>query len=201
MNKFLAICLAVFMAVPSSARITGTQPTNADVACWGPDGAEVCIDASGNTVPTTDNDTTSGSSSLRWATVHALDATIGDDITVADDATVTGDLFKVMVATVTMTAAATIDISGACGGILRLTSNTEFTSSTTNTFTAPSTANAGCQVDIINVGNAPILLDTNANFPMIGFPSVGNITLDTNDVITILQVGSKWVLLNTVTNY
>ena len=73
------------------ARITGTQPTNADIWCVGPSGAEVCVDASGNTVPTTDNDAASGTSSLRWSDVQALDATFGDDVTVTDALTVNGN--------------------------------------------------------------------------------------------------------------
>lgn len=72
------------------ARITGTT-TNADIWCVGPDGAEICVDSDGNLVPTTDNDTTLGTSSLRFATAYILDITVGDDLTVTDDLTVNGD--------------------------------------------------------------------------------------------------------------
>lgn len=62
---FLAISVNVF------ARITGTQPTSADIFCTGPDGAEVCVDASGNIVPTTTNDASAGTSSLRFSNVYS----------------------------------------------------------------------------------------------------------------------------------
>lgn len=72
-----------------SARLTGTEP-GTDISCWGPSGAEVCIDVSGNLIPTTDNDTTLGTSVLRWATAYIMDITVGDDLTVTDTLTVTG---------------------------------------------------------------------------------------------------------------
>lgn len=69
------------------ARSTGTTParTAPDAWCVGKAGAEVCVDADGNVIPTTDNDTTLGTSSLRWATGYMLDLTIGDDLTITDD--------------------------------------------------------------------------------------------------------------------
>ena len=74
------------------ARITGTQPTNADIVCFGPDGAELCADSSGNWVPTTNNDTSLGTSSLRFSDVRAFDATFSDDLTVTDDTTLSSDV-------------------------------------------------------------------------------------------------------------
>lgn len=86
----LTLLLVVASGKVSFSRVT--TASNTDVWCSGPSGREVCVDTDGNFVPTTDNDTTLGSSSLRWATVYALDQTIGDDLTVTDDATITDDL-------------------------------------------------------------------------------------------------------------
>ena len=72
------------------ARITGTQPTSADIWCVGPDGAEVCVVDGGGLNPTTDNDAALGTSSLRWSDVQSLDATFGDDVTITDALTVNG---------------------------------------------------------------------------------------------------------------
>ena len=90
----LIACLALFVIIAERAihaRITGTQPTVADIACWGPDGAEGCLDSSGNFVPTTDNDTTLGSSTLRWSDVRAFDATFADDVAVTGNLTIGAD--------------------------------------------------------------------------------------------------------------
>lgn len=73
------------------ARITGNTGQR-DIWAVGPSGAEVVVDSDGNLLPTTDNDTTLGTSSLRWATGYIMDITVGDDLTVADDATITDDL-------------------------------------------------------------------------------------------------------------
>lgn len=189
------------------ARITGTQPTTADVWCVGPDGAEVCVDSSGNLLPTTDNDTTLGTSSLRWATAYILDITVGDDLTVTDDATVgddltvTGDLFKTMASTVTVLSGDTISIAGACGGVLRLTVTTDIATGVVNTWTAPSAANAGCEITVVNVASSSgrITLDDNANFDAgAGYPSAGSIVLGTDDVIRIASLGTKWILISTI---
>lgn len=77
----------------AQARVTSPTQTasNADIACWGPSGAEICVDSSGNLIPTTDNDTTLGTSSLRFATGYIVDITVGDDLTVTDDLSVQGD--------------------------------------------------------------------------------------------------------------
>lgn len=77
----------------SYARLTGTQPSRStpDVWCMGKSGAEVCVDYSGNLIPTTDSDTTLGTSSLYWATIYADDVTVSDDLVLTDDLTVNGD--------------------------------------------------------------------------------------------------------------
>ena len=199
----LVACLALLVIVAEKsihARITGTQPTVADIACGGPDGAEGCFDSSGNIVPTTDNDTTLGSSSLRWSDVRAFDATFADDVTVSDDLTVTGDAFKTMASTVTVTTGMNISIAGACGGILRLTATADVTTSTTDTFTAPGAANAGCVIAVVNSGgDGQISLDDNANFDTgAGYPTAGAIKLGTSDSILIGSLGTRWFTIGTV---
>ena len=61
----------------------------------------------------------------------------------------------------TITAGATIT-ANACGSIKRVTSASNVTTNTTNTFTA-STA-AGCCMDVINTGSNTVTLDANAKF-------------------------------------
>jgi len=73
---------------PGSARLTGTS--TAAETCWGAAGAEACVDASGNVVPTTDNDADLGTSALRWRDLRVLDATLGDALTVVGSVTVNG---------------------------------------------------------------------------------------------------------------
>lgn len=183
------------------ARLTGTEP-GTDIHCVGPSGAEVCVDVSGNFLPTTDNDTTLGTSALRFATVYAYDLAASDDLTVTDDATVsddltvTGDSFKTMVATVTVTAGATISVAGACGGVLRLNATDDRTTDTTDTLTAPASANAGCVLYIVNQGGGAITLDNNAKFSCANADRI----LGTRDGITVVQTGSMWVCVGSSEN-
>lgn len=108
MKKYLSLaglilCAALILGISSGrvyARLTGTEP-GTDQWCMGVSGAEVCVDASGNLIPTTDNDTTLGTSALRFATAYIMDITIGDDLTVTDDALVSGDLTVALTSTFT----------------------------------------------------------------------------------------------------
>ncbi len=89
----LGLFLGIMTVGVLTARVTSpVASTTPDRACWGPSGAEVCVDFSGNLVPTTDNDTTLGTSVLRWATAYIMDITVGDDLTVTDDTVMGGDL-------------------------------------------------------------------------------------------------------------
>ncbi len=71
------------------ARVSGS---GSDSWCVGPSGAEICVDTSGNLLPTTDNDTTLGTSALRFATAYVLDLNVDDDLTVTDRLTADGGL-------------------------------------------------------------------------------------------------------------
>ncbi len=57
------------------ARLTGT--TGTAETCWGAAGAEVCVDTSGNWIPTTTNTQALGSSSLQWNTANIKTLTPG----------------------------------------------------------------------------------------------------------------------------
>lgn len=199
------ISLMVFMGrlSPLEARVTGVNPTgsSADTWCDGSVGNEVCVDYLGDVIPTTTNDTSLGTTSFLWANVYA---TIMTPTTLnAVTANVSGSLIKTEVSTITVTATGNnplISASGACGGILRLTpANANVTSAG---FTAPSAANAGCILYVVNVGSSgggTISFVTSATFIA---PSVGgnskDIVLGTNDAFVVGQVNSAWMVLGSV---
>jgi len=95
MKKPLYLIFAVLVAALGynlvSARLTGTDP-GTDIFCVGPSGAEICVDASGNLIPTTDSDTTVGTSSLRFATVYADTVDAGTTLTMPDSTVTTAKL-------------------------------------------------------------------------------------------------------------
>lgn len=91
-SSWLVFCAIMLVGIGSGrvyARLTGTNP-GTDVHCVGISGAEICVDVSGNLIPTTNNDTTLGTSSLQFANAYLVDATISGDLTVADQLTVSG---------------------------------------------------------------------------------------------------------------
>lgn len=81
----------------------------------------------------------------------------------------------------------------ACGGVKRISSAGAVATSTTNTFTAPAAANAGCVLNVCNVNAADaITLDDNANFSA----SAGaDISLAGDECV---QVGSDGVIWRTL---
>jgi hypothetical protein len=77
------------------ARSTGTNPgqTSPDTWCVGRRGFEVCVDRSGNILPTTTDNQTSGTSSLEWNGVFTKAITVGSGgSTNAGTSSVTGNL-------------------------------------------------------------------------------------------------------------
>ena len=122
--------------------------------------------------------------------------------TITDDLTVTGDIFKTMVATVTVLSGDIISVAGACGGILRLTATTNVSTALGDTFTAPAAANAGCIIMIVNSGGSGVItLDDNSNFDTgLGYPSSGAIMLGTSDSIIIGSLGTRWLSFGTVSD-
>ncbi len=85
------LALILMLAGGAWARIS-TPYTGDDAWCVGDNGTEVCVDSSGNLLPTTSNDTTLGTSSYLWSAVYAYDLALSDDLTVSDDALISDDL-------------------------------------------------------------------------------------------------------------
>lgn len=77
----------------------------------------------------------------------------------------------------------------ACGTIKAVSSAGAVTTSTTDTFTAPSATNSGCQMDLCNVGANNITLDNNANFKSIGG---ADIVLTPDDCTQVASDGTDW---------
>lgn len=176
------VCAILLLGIGTGrifARITGTQPTDADVVCWGVDGAELCVIANGSLVSTTDNDTTLGTAALRFATVNAVQVT-------ASSMTVSSRLLVTMPAAETIAAAGTIT-ADACGSIKRITSTAARTTSTTNTFTAPAAANVGCIMDVVNVSTDAITLDYNILF---NSAAAADVVLGTSDTVRVGSTGA-----------
>ena len=196
----LILTAALILGIASGrvfARLTGTDP-GTDVVCWGVSGAEACLDASGNLIPTTDDDATLGTSSLRWATAYIADVTVGDDLAITDDLTVTGDLFNSPASTTTVTAALSIDLTGQCGKVVLLqTDGASRTSDTTNTFTG---GVVGCVYYLYHTGangGGTITLDDNALFDV-----PANVVLGTGDGAIVMCVAgtTKFALIGTSDN-
>jgi hypothetical protein len=100
-----------------------------------------------------------------------------------------GQSFEVVPATETISAGGTIT-ADACGGLKRVTCSGDVTTSTTNTFTAPSESNKGCRMTVTNVGSGTLYLDGNALFPLTqGFASMA---LAPGGSIEVWSDGSFW---------
>lgn len=89
--SILAISLIGIGFEVANARITGTDP-GTDILCVGPSGAEMCVDANGSVIPTTDSDADLGTSSLYWSNAYIDTATIGTTLTMPDGSVTTGKL-------------------------------------------------------------------------------------------------------------
>ncbi|HMN67116.1 MAG TPA: discoidin domain-containing protein [Bdellovibrionales bacterium] len=101
-----------------------------------------------------------------------------------------------LVATQTIGAGGTIT-ANACGGIKRITATAARTTSTSNTFTAPAGANAGCCMDVINVGSFNITLDNNSNFYSAG---AANVVLGARDTVRVCSDGTAWTQIGATGN-
>ncbi len=187
------LCAVLMLGVGTGkihARLTGV--TGAAETCWGAAGAEVCVDTSGNWLPTTDNDGTLGTSSLRWATTYTYDEDIADDLTVV------GDLFNTPGSTITVTAGLAISLTGRCNKLVLLqTDGTSRTTDTTTTFTG---GTVGCVYYLYHTGangGGTITLDDNSNFDV-----PANVVLGTGDGAIVVDVAgaTRFALLGTSDN-
>lgn len=98
----LLMAAILFLGISQSqvfARLTGTDP-GSDIWCAGPSGAEICVNAAGDVIPTTTNDTDLGTSTLLWNEIHL---TAGG---LTDSSVATGDLADSAVTTPKVSAAA-----------------------------------------------------------------------------------------------
>jgi hypothetical protein len=120
----------------------------------------------------------------RDATVDLATGT--DDAFIAGDVEIEGQLISIVPSTQTVSGGFTIT-ADACGGLKRVTGTG--TSDTTNTFTAPSAANKGCRMLVVNVGATDIVLDANTLFPV---TSAASLTLATNGSIEVWSDGTYW---------
>jgi hypothetical protein len=92
----------------------------------------------------------------------------------------------------TVTAGSTIT-ADACGTVKMLTAASSVTTSTTDTFTTPSSANAGCVMHVINTHATNVItLDANTNFKT---PSGVNVTLSPNYAVTVVSTGTYWYVM------
>lgn len=107
---------------------------------------------------------------------------------------VSGNLTGPVPTTEVVVAAATIT-ANACGGIKNISSASAVTTGTTNTFTAPSAANAGCIMQVCNVNASDaITLDDNALFNAsgIGGATPGDTVLGALDCVSVGSTGTVW---------
>lgn len=90
---FALVGIALLLGVLTGrvyARISGSY-VNTDAACFGAKNFEVCVDVSGNLLPTsTTNSQTLGTSGLPWTTAFITTLTNGGNATVGGNLSVTG---------------------------------------------------------------------------------------------------------------
>ncbi|PNG53319.1 MULTISPECIES: hypothetical protein [unclassified Variovorax] len=85
--------------------------------------------------------------------------------------------------------------ANACGTVKRISATAARTTSTTNTFTAPAAANAGCCMDVINTSANNITLDANTNFRTIG---AADQVVGQYDAIRVCSDGASWYQVSAV---
>lgn len=84
----------------------------------------------------------------------------------------------------------------ACGGVKRITAAGVVTTSTTDTFTAPAAANAGCAMTVCNVGANAITLDANTNFRTSGTDGAtpgGDVVVGEFACVPVASDGTRWL--------
>ena len=79
--------------------------------------------------------------------------------------------------------------ANACGSLKQITAAGAVTTNTTNTFTAPASANSGCIMSVCNVGAQNITLDNNTNFKSFG---AADVVMTGNDCVVVASNGTAW---------
>lgn len=78
----------------------------------------------------------------------------------------------------------------ACGGLKRISATADRTTDTTNTFTAPSAANKGCKMLVVNVSaTQTIYLDSNTLFPV---TSAASLAIGPKGSVWVVSDGTTW---------
>ena len=76
-----------------------------------------------------------------------------------------------------------------CGAVKNITAAGAVTTDTTNSLTAPATANTNCTMVVCNVGAQTITIDKNANILLVGGADVA---LLANSCLTVMSNGTVW---------
>jgi hypothetical protein len=140
------------------------------------------IAASGNlTCAAITNASTTATSANTASAIVARDSN-GDFIA----GKVNAQVLSIAPAAEAITAAATIT-ANACGGLKLLSSAGDVTTNTTDTFTAPATANKGCYMSVCNTAAHTITLDNNAHFTS---AAGADVALAQNECISVISDGS-----------
>lgn len=92
MRKLLAFAFLFSLVGNVYARQTGATSSDNDAACWGAAASEVCIDSSGNVIPTTDDNADLGTSSLEWQDAYFDGTVTTDALTNSGTTTMSGNV-------------------------------------------------------------------------------------------------------------
>ncbi len=170
---------AVATQFPGDVEVTDLKLSGNDIV----DSNETTRVSVGSTIALTGNVTISGTLATTGAQTQTGASTMTGPVTFSSNT------FHVVPSTETIASAATIT-ADACGGIKRIQSTGAVTTGTTNTFTAPSAALAGCIMYLKNVDDTDaITLDTNALFKSAG---AANVVLAAGDTIIVGTDGTFW---------
>ena len=118
-----------------------------------------------------------------------FDGTAGERLYSDDTNLVSEHPFKVIPPASQVISGGNTIASDACGGIKQIASTGAVTTSTTNTFTAPSAINNGCCMTVINTGTQNITLDNNASFYSAG---AADVVMTQDDALSVCSTGSAW---------
>jgi hypothetical protein len=86
----------------------------------------------------------------------------------------------------------------ACGGIKQITAVAPVTSSTTVPFPAAAAANAGCMMDVVNVGPTSITIKLVAG--SYNWAGAADVVLGSSDTFTVGSNGAQWYQFGTTGN-
>ena len=163
----LAFAVAFAGLVPrfSQARIVGQTSSMADTWCVGPSGAEVCVDSTGDFLPTTTGVASLGTASLKWTTLYTGSMSTGAN-TVTGNETVGGTLGVTGTTTLSSaTASGTLGVTGTTTlGVLNQTGAATLTGTTNHYGTVYVSTSA-------TAGYGMCMLGAVTSLPTTGYPA------------------------------